>query len=335
MAYKMKVWKLPMAAPQARGKALINLLPLETDENITTIMPLPEDETSWSSLDVMFVTRSGNVRRNKLSDFVEVRQNGKIAMKLDEGDQIHRVDICTENDDVLMTTAAGKAIRFPVTDVRVFSGRTSTGVRGIRLDKDDRLISMAILHHVEASPAERAEYVRQANAIRRAATGEPDVLEEETSPDAEVTERAELTPERYAELGAYEQFILTISQNGYGKRSSAYEYRVSGRGGKGIISMTVNDRNGPLVASFPIDESGQIMLVTDGGQLIRVRVEDISIIGRSTQGVTVFNTADSERVVYVEGIPEEEEGEDDPDGDADGDAEGGDETPKPDETPDL
>jgi DNA gyrase subunit A len=325
MVYKMKVWKLPVALPQARGKALINLLPLETDENITTIMPLPEDEETWSTLDVMFVTRSGNVRRNKLSDFVEVRQNGKIAMKLDEGDQIHRVDICTENDDVLMTTAGGKAIRFPVTDVRVFSGRSSTGVRGIRLDKDDHLISMAILRHVDADPAERAEYVRQANAVRRAESGETEVSEEESAPDAEETERANLPLERYAELSAHEQFILTVSQNGYGKCSSAYEYRVSGRGGKGIIAMTVNDRNGPLIASFPIEDSGQIMLVTDGGQLIRVRVEDISIIGRSTQGVTIFNTAKDERVMYVEGIPEEEEGDEDSDGDA-GD---GDESPEP------
>ncbi len=329
MAYKMKVWKLPVAAPQARGKALINLLPLETDERISTIMPLPEDEETWSKLDVMFVTRSGNVRRNKLSDFVEVRQNGKIAMKLDKDDQIHRVDICTESDDVLMTTAGGKAIRFPVTDVRVFVGRNSTGVRGIKLDKDDRLISMAILRHVDAVPAERAEYVRQANAIRRAASGEAEVPEEETPPDMEETETAELTPERYAELGAHEQFILTISQNGYGKRSSAYEYRVSGRGGKGIIAMTVNERNGPLVASFPIEDSGQIMLVTDGGQLIRVPVQDISIIGRSTQGVTIFNTAKDERVMYVEGIPEEEEGDED----SDGDAGGGDESPE--QSPDL
>ncbi|MEM8744447.1 MAG: DNA gyrase subunit A, partial [Pseudomonadota bacterium] len=238
MVYKMKVWRLPVAAPQARGKALINLLPLETDERITTIMPLPEDEDSWASLDVMFATESGNVRRNKLSDFVEVRQNGKIAMKLNEGDQILRVDICTENDDVLLTTAGGKAIRFPVTDVRVFSGRTSVGVRGIKLDKGDTLISMAILRHVEASPAERNEYVRQANAIRRATNGDHADLPEETPADAEETETTDLPQERYAELGAQEEFILTVSENGYGKRSSAYEYRVSGRGGKGIIAMT-------------------------------------------------------------------------------------------------
>ncbi|MDA7949401.1 MAG: DNA gyrase subunit A [Hyphomicrobiaceae bacterium] len=320
MVYKMKVWRLPVAAPQARGKALINLLPLETDERITTIMPLPEDEDSWSSLDVMFATESGNVRRNKLSDFVEVRQNGKIAMKLNEGDQILRVDICTENDDVLLTTAGGKAIRFPTTDVRVFSGRTSVGVRGIKLDKGDTLISMAILRHVEASPAERNEYVRQANAIRRAANGDHADLPEEAPVDVEETETAELPQERYAELGAQEEFILTVSENGYGKRSSAYEYRVSGRGGKGIIAMTVNDRNGKLVASFPIEQGGQVMLVTDKGQLIRTPVDGISIIGRSTQGVIVFDTAEDERVMYVEGIPEEDEnGADDGDDPTDGD----------------
>ncbi|MEM7213880.1 MAG: DNA gyrase C-terminal beta-propeller domain-containing protein, partial [Pseudomonadota bacterium] len=326
MVYKMKVWRLPVAAPQARGKALINLLPLETDERITTIMPLPEDEESWASLDVMFATESGNVRRNKLSDFVEVRQNGKIAMKLNEGDQILRVDICTENDDVLLTTAGGKAIRFPVTDVRVFSGRTSVGVRGIKLDKGDTLISMAILRHVDASPAERNEYVRQANAIRRATTGDDADLPEEVLADAEETETTDLPQERYAELGALEEFILTVSENGYGKRSSAYEYRVSGRGGKGIIAMTVNDRNGKLVASFPIEQGGQVMLVTDKGQLIRIPVDEISIIGRSTQGVIVFDTAEDERVMYVEGIPEEDEngvqdddepGDDDDPGDGD------------------
>ncbi len=300
--------------PRRAARHFINLLPLETGERITTIMPLREDEEAWANYDVMFSTVSGNVRRNKLSDFVEVRQNGKIAMKLDEGDEILRVAICTEDDDVLLTTADGRAIRFPVTDVRVFSGRTSTGVRGIRLAKNDKLISMAILRHVDASPAERAEYVRQANAIRRAATGDATDVEEVADADEEITETADLTPERYAELGAREEFILTVSENGYGKRSSAYEYRTSGRGGKGIIAMTVNERNGKLVASFPIEREGQIMLVTNGGQTIRVPVDDISIIGRSTQGVIVFSTSDGERVMYVEGIPEEEEN-----GEGDGD----------------
>jgi DNA gyrase subunit A len=307
--YKLKVWKLPVAAPQARGKALINLLPLQQDETITTIMPLPEDETTWASLNVMFATSIGDVRRNDLSDFVEVRQNGKIAMKLDEGAAIIGVGICTESDNVLLTTAQGQAIRFPVSDVRVFKGRESNGVRGIKLEGEDSVISMAILRHVEAAPAERTAYVKQASAIRRAATGErpaadePDMAAEEGTDGAEAT--ADLTSERYAELGASEQFVLTISENGFGKRTSAYEYRVSGRGGKGIIGMIVNERNGKLVASFPVEDTDQIMLVTDGGQMIRCPVEGISIVGRSTQGVRIFNTAEGERVVSVRPISDD------------------------------
>ena len=320
MAYKMKVWKLPAATPQARGKALINLLPLEKDERITSIMPLIEDEDSWDKLHVMFSTISGNVRRNRLSDFVEVRQNGKIAMKLDEGDQIVGVHTCIESDDVLLTTAQGKAIRFPVTDVRVFSGRTSTGVRGIKLEKGDAVISMAILRHVEAEASERAQYVRQAGQIRRAANGEEGGEPAEPEVDGGDGEGANLTDERYAQLGAQEQFILTVSENGYGKRSSAYEYRASGRGGKGIIGMAVNERNGPLVAAFPVEDGDQIILVSDGGQLIRVPVDGISILGRSTQGVIIFNTAEDECVVSVEHIPEGEahEEEDENGGDEDG-----------------
>jgi DNA gyrase subunit A len=301
MAYKMKVWRLPIAAPQARGKALINLLPLAKDENITTILPLPEDEGSWSKLDVMFATNGGTVRRNKLSDFIEVRQNGKIAMKLDEGDRIIGVAVCSERDDVLLTTAEGQAIRFPVTDVRVFKGRESAGVRGIKLEGKDEVISMAILAHIEASAAERTVYVRQANIVRRGGTDyEPDIEAEANGQDEVV-----LSPERYAELSAHEEFVLTVSENGYGKRTSAYEYRISGRGGKGIIAMTVNQRNGKLIGSFPVEEGDQIMLVTDRGQLIRIRVEGISVMGRSTQGVIVFDTAEDERVVSVEHIPDE------------------------------
>ena len=304
MAYKMKVWRLPLAAPQARGKAMINLLPLDKDETITTILPLPEDEASWEKLDVMFATNGGTVRRNKLSDFIEVRQNGKIAMKLEPPDRIVGVQVCNEQQDVLLTTADGQAIRFPVTEVRVFKGRESAGVRGIKLEGDDQMISMAILTHVEAPPSERAAYVRQANSVRRGgAEIESDMEAEENSDEAVV-----LTPERYAELSAHEEFVLTVSERGYGKRTSAYEYRISGRGGKGIIAMTVNQRNGKLVASFPVEESDQIMLVTDGGQLIRVPVEGISIMGRSTQGVIVFSTAEGERVVSVEHIPDVENG---------------------------
>jgi DNA gyrase subunit A len=299
--YKEKVWRLPVAAPNARGKALINILPLEQGERITTIMPLPEDESSWAQLDVMFATTGGNVRRNKLSDFVDVRRSGIIAMKLD-GEEIVDVQICTERDDVLLTAAGGQCIRFPVTDVRVFTGRTSMGVRGIALAENDKVISLAILRHMDVDSEERAAYLRRANAVRRGGA------EEEPSSDSEeASGTMELGEQRYVEMSAAEQFVLTISENGFGKRSSSYEYRTTGRGGKGIVAMSVNERNGKLIASFPVEDSDQIMLVTDKGQLIRCPVEDIRIAGRSTQGVIVFNTAQDEHVVSVEHIGEEAE----------------------------
>jgi len=300
--YKEKVWRLPVAAPNARGKALINILPLEQGERITTIMPLPEDESSWAQLDVMFATTGGNVRRNKLSDFVDVRRSGIIAMKLDEGEEIVDVQICTERDDVLLTAARGQCIRFPVTDVRVFTGRTSMGVRGIALANDDKVISLAILRHMDADAEERVAYLRRANAVRRGGA------EEENATDGEEASGGiELGEQRYVEMSAAEQFVLTISENGYGKRSSSYEYRTTGRGGKGIVAMQVNERNGKLIASFPVEDSDQIMLVTDKGQLIRCPVEDIRIAGRSTQGVIVFDTAEDEHVVSVEHIGEDSE----------------------------
>ena len=302
--YKEKVWRLPMAAPNARGKALINILPLEQGERITTIMPLPEDESSWGNLDVMFATTGGNVRRNKLSDFLDVRRSGIIAMKLDEGEEIVDVQICTERDDVLLTAAGGQCIRFPVTDVRVFSGRTSMGVRGIALPTGDKLISLAILRHVEVTSDERSAYLK----MRRAVAGEG-AAEEAAEADAEETSSAiQLSSDRYVEMSAQEQVVLTVSANGYGKRTSSYEYRTTGRGGKGIVAMSVNNRNGKLVASFPVEDSDQIMLVTDKGQLIRCPVEGIRIAGRSTQGVIVFDTAEDEHVVSVEHIGEEAEG---------------------------
>ncbi len=309
MVYKMKVWRLPAAAPQARGKALINLLPLDQGEQITTIMPLPEDEKTWADLHVMFATKSGSVRRNDLSDFVQINRNGKIAMKLDEGDKIVGVQICTEQDDVLLTSANGQAIRFPVTDVRVFASRNSVGVRGIRLEDDNEVISMTILRHIEASAEERAAYIKQANAIRRAANGDN---EDPIEVDIETTdgEEVSLDQNRYAELSAAEQFVMTVSVNGYGKRSSAYEYRISGRGGKGIIAMTVNDRNGRLIASFPVEDTDQIMLVTDAGKLIRCPVDGVRIAGRSTQGVRIFNTNENESVVSVEHISDDGSGDD-------------------------
>ena len=300
--YKEKVWRLPAAAPQARGKALINILPLEQGENITTIMQLPEDESTWDKLDVMFATTRGTVRRNKLSDFADVRRSGIIAMKLDEGDGIVDVQICTENDDVLLTSAAGQCIRFAVNDVRVFQGRTSMGVRGINLADGDKLISLSILRHIEASAEERAAYLKRANAVRRGSNGEA----EEPGTDQEEAEGAiELGQTRYVDLSAAEQFVLTISEKGFGKRTSSYEYRTTGRGGKGIVAMAITEKNGRLVASFPVEESDQIMLVTNGGQLIRCPVDGIRIAGRSTQGVIVFSTAEGERVASVERLTEE------------------------------
>ncbi|MDF2983940.1 MAG: gyrA, partial [Devosia sp.] len=317
--YKMKVWRLPIGEPQARGKALINMLPLDPGERITSIMPLPEDESSWQQLDVMFSTIRGTVRRNSLADFVEINKNGKIAMKLDEGDGIVDVATCTANDDVLLTTALGQAIRFQVDEVRVFKGRDSTGVRGISLAEGDRIISMAIIHHFDAESSERSAYLKMSRAVR----GEGET--EEVSDDAEdAVPAGELSQERYAAMSAAEQFILTISENGYGKRTSSHEYRITGRGGKGIVAMAVNKRNGPLVGSFPVEDGDQIMLVTNGGQVIRVPVDAgpdnrIRIVGRSSQGVTVFNTADGEKVVSVERISEPEGEDAEPEADEPGD----------------
>jgi DNA gyrase subunit A len=317
--YKEKVWRLPLAAPQARGKALINILPLEQGENITTIMPLPEDESSWGALDVMFATTRGTVRRNKLSDFTDVRRSGIIAMKLDEGERIVDVQICTEADDVLLTSADGQCIRFPVTDVRVFQGRTSMGVRGIALEKGDRVISLSILRHIEATADERAAYLKRAIAVRRGLNGEAEEGESETETEVEAEEATgaiELGEQRYVEMSAAEQFVLTVSERGFGKRSSSFEYRTTGRGGKGIVAMdnraksgAIRPRIGRLVASFPVEESDQLMLVTDGGQLIRCGVAGISIKGRKTQGVIIFDTAEGERVVSVERVSEEGEAE--------------------------
>ena len=299
MVYRMKVWRLPVGNPQARGKALINILPLSQDERITTIMPLPEDDGDAANLHLMFATRSGGVRRNALDDFESINRSGKIAMKLEAGDMIAGVEICTDADDVLLTTAQGQCIRFPVNDVRVFKGRDSTGVRGIKLEGGDHVISMAVIRHVDATAEERLAFLKMSRAV----AGED--VEPETSDEEEVVD-AGLSQERYAAMGAAEQVILTVSSNGYGKRTSSFEYRITNRGGKGIVAMAVNERNGPLVASFPVEHSDQIMLVTDGGQLIRCPVDGIRKAGRSTQGVIVINTADDENVVSVERLSEDE-----------------------------
>jgi DNA gyrase subunit A len=308
--YKEKVWRLPLAAPQSRGKALVNLLPLEKDERITTIMPLPEDEASWEALDVMFATTRGTVRRNKLSDFAQVNRAGKIAMRLDEGERIVDVQICSDKDDVLLTTARGQCIRFAVDDVRVFKGRDSMGVRGISLAEGDSVISLAILKSFDASAEERAAYLKQRRAAAGESADETAGVEGEAESGTEPADGAvTLTADRYDAMEKAEQEILSVSENGYGKRTSSFEYRVTGRGGKGVVAMAVNARNGALVAAFPVERGDEIMLVTDGGQLIRVPVGGIRIAGRATQGVIVFDTAVEERVVSVDRIGEPAEDE--------------------------
>ena len=301
MAHSRKVYRLPLGTPQARGRSLVNLLPLAEGETIATMMPLPENEESWGALHVMFSTSQGTVRRNALSDFTNIMANGKIAMKLEDKGELIGVQPCGEDDDVLLAAASGKCIRFSVTDVRVFAGRSSTGVRGIRLKDNDRVISMSILDHAEAdSTAFRDAYLRHAMAVRR---GDDEVPPHEPA---------------YDELAAGEQFILTVTENGYGKRSSAYEYRIAGRGGQGIINIETSDRNGEVVASFPVGDEDQILLVTDGGQLIRCPVADIRIAGRNTQGVTLFKTAEGERVVSVSRLDESVlDGDEDEDGNPD------------------
>lgn len=323
IVYKEKVWRLPLGSPQARGKALINLLPLEPNERITSIMALPEDEAAWANLDIMFATTSGTVRRNKLSDFVQVNKNGKIAMKLEEsGDSILAVETCTSDDDVVLTAASGMSIRFPVENVRVFSGRNSVGVRGIKLADGDRAISMSIIRHLEISAAERSAYLRRASSERSILNStlegaeafneaELDLNEVEDENDDRldlVNGNCELSDERYEFLAQNEQLLLTISERGYGKLFSSYDFRISLRGGKGIrvTDFTKLDEIGRLVALFPVSDTDQIMLVSDGGQLIRVPVAGIRIARRATKGVKIFHTAQAEKVVSVDRISESE-----------------------------
>ncbi|MFZ4163760.1 DNA gyrase subunit A [Brevundimonas sp. NPDC058933] len=321
-AYKLKTWRLPLGNPQSRGKAFVNLLPIEPGDSIMNVLPLPENESEWDNYDIMFATKSGDVRRNKLSDFATVNRAGKIAMKLEDGDHMVGVSICNADDDILLTTKLGRAIRFKADDVRVFKGRDSTGVRGIRLQGDDEVISMAVLGRVDASPEERAAYVKHANAMRKAVAGadadeEIATVEADDEDVADAAQEAPLAVERIAELGAAEQFILTVTETGFGKRSSAYEYRRTGRGGQGLTAHGLGGRAGTrLAAAFPVEESDDLMLVTDGGQMIRTPVSQVRIVGRSSQGVTIFRTGKDEKVVSVERLP-----------DSGGDDDGADETP--------
>ena len=325
IVYKLKVYKLPVGSPQSRGKAMVNILPLKEGENITTLMPLPEDEDSWGDLSVLFATESGNIRRNRLSDFTNVMANGKIAMKLGEGDRLVRVRTCAEDDDVLLSTGGGKCIRFPVSAVRVFTSRSSTGVRGIRLDKGEKLIGMSAIKHVEAEVSERDDYLQSVGAKRRLAGSDYSERPDDKEKDERLAARLE-EPD-FVGMAAEEEFILTVSDDGFGKRSSAYEYRISGRGGKGITSMNLSrdGKDSQVVASFPIIDSDQLVMVSDGGQLIRMPVKDISLMGRSTRGVTLFKTAEGERVVSVTRLRDVEDdgenGDENEDGEVNGDGE--------------
>jgi len=295
MVYKMKTWRLPPGGRNARGKAIVNILPIPTGVSIAAIMPVDVPEEDWENLQIVFATSTGDVRRNALSDFTNVMRNGKIAMKLPDGVKIVNVNICDEMDDFLLTTSLGKVIRFPVTDVRVFKGRDSTGVRGIRLTDGDGVVSMAVIRHVEATPDERAAYFKMRRAITGDESGETDEVENDIA----------LTQDRYAELGALEQWILTITSGGFGKRSSAHEYRVAGRGGLGIAAANLGRRGDNIVASFTVEDDDQIMLATSTGQSIRCPVAGISRQGRTSSGVRVFNTAKGEYVVSVAAIAEQ------------------------------
>ncbi|MCC6598466.1 MAG: DNA gyrase subunit A [Alphaproteobacteria bacterium] len=318
LVHRLKVYQLPLATPQSKGKALINLMPLEKEERISVYMRLPEDEENWDDLDILFATSHGSVRRNKLSDFKNIRSNGLIAMKLEGGEKLVSVRICREDEDVLLATRLGKAIRFPVTDLRVFSGRTSTGVRGVRLAQEgDEVISMSILGHIDVTPDERNAYLKAASQI---------VGSEDENFEYEET-NLELSEERFREMLAKEQLLLTVSNKGFGKRTSAYEYRVSGRGGQGVTNMALTAKNGgSVVATFPVTDSHQIMLVTDGGQLIRTPVENIRVTGRGAQGVTIFKVGKDENVVSVAWLIQEDEDEEAIEGEG---AEGSDSTALP------
>jgi len=314
--YKLKVYRLPVGTPQSRGRPMINLLPsLAPGETISTVMPLPEDEESWSDLAVMFATANGYVRRNALSDFGNVMANGKIAMKFegeDADDRLIAVATCTDADDVLLATRNGKSIRFPVGDVRVFAGRSSVGVRGIRLLGDDQVISLSILRHEEIAPDERNAYLSLAARRRRQTEDEAETaaeapLEPDETDNEPAGDEGSISEEAYADLAQREEFVLSVTEKGFGVRSSAYDYRITGRGGQGIDNMDLSRRNDAIVAVFPVGLNDQIMLVTDGGMVIRCPVNDIRIARRRSQGVVVFKVGDGERVVSVARLPEDSE----------------------------
>lgn len=303
MVYKLKTWRLPLGGRTAKGKAIVNILPIPTGVSIAAIMPVDRDEKEWDDLQVVFATDRGTVRRNKLSDFTNVKSNGKIAMKFEgDSEDWSMIDarIASNDDDVMLVTKSGRAIRFPATDVRVFNSRASTGVRGVKLGDDDRVVSMSIIRHFDATSDERAAYLK----MRRAVAG---AVDDEASSDEEANENATISQERYAEMSAAENLILTITTGGAGKLSSSHDYPVRGRGGMGVAAMDKAMRGGALVASFPVEMGDQIMLATSKGQSIRVPVDGISFRSRSAGGVRVFNTGKGEEVVSVAWIAEQNE----------------------------
>ncbi len=308
ICHKMKVYKLPLGTPQARGKAFINLLPLEQGETISVVMPLPEDESTWDKLDVIFATSHGTVRRNSLDDFRNVRANGLIAMKLEGDEKLIDVRTCTDTDDIVLSSRKGKAIRFPVADLRVFKSRASTGIRGIRLMDGDHVVSISIVRHVEATPEERMAYLRKASKLRNQVE---DMETEGGGDDEEETASGniELSPARFDEMAQMEDFLLAVTSKGFGKRTSAHEYRIAGRGGSGIWNMKLGKRNGEMVGTFKVLDSDEIMLVTNGGQIIRMGVKDVRFVGRQTQGVTLFRIEDGEEVVSAAIIRDDDNGE--------------------------
>ena len=302
IVYKLKTWRLPQGGRTAKGKAIVNILPIPTGVSIAAIMPVDREEDEWDDLQIVFATSAGDVRRNALSDFTNVKSNGKIAMKLPDDVSLVNARIASESDDMMLVTNSGRAIRFPTTDVRVFKGRDSTGVRGIRLQGNDRVVSMSVIRHFEATPEERAAYLKQ-RRLMAGVTEEPEGDEDDVQP-------GNLSPDRYAEMSAAENLILTITSGGMGKLSSSHDYPVRGRGGQGVTAMDKAMRGGELVVSFPVEMDDQIMLATSKGQSIRVPIDGISFRSRSAGGVRVFNTATGEEVVSVALIADQGEGED-------------------------
>lgn len=298
MVYKLKTWRLPLGGRTSKGKAIVNILPIPVGVSIAAIMPVDRPDSEWEDLQIFFATSAGDVRRNALSDFTNVMRNGKIAMKLPEGIELVNARICSEDDDVMLVTDSGRAIRFPTTDVRVFKGRDSTGVRGIRLLGNDRVVSMSVIRHFDATAEERAAYLK----MRRAMAGLADDAEGE---EDEAPADPNFSNERYVEMSAAENLILTITANGSGKLSSSHDYPVRGRGGMGVTAMDKAMRGGALVASFPVEMDDQVMLATSKGQSIRVPVDGISFRSRSAGGVKVFNTAKNEFVVSVARIADQ------------------------------